>query len=464
MKLNNYSIRMHVSMLTMLPLLLMAISLGSFFLHARFYDLDHDLVMKGQLVARQLAADSEYGVFSNNLTFINGIAENALEQPDVRAVIILDADNKTLAATGKTPTALDQAQESIKTVKASSREGEMPHSNRLLSFVNPEMVIHDNESTVLLYQPILPTQVKLDDFEEQASAQPLGAVIIEMSWEKTHKIKSELLWFTLLATSSFLLITLYLVHLASRRIIEPISKLSSAIQSIGSGKLETRITQEGCINELCTLTTGINQMTADLQHERAVLQQRIDEATLQLRNLAFYDTLTLLPNRRLLNDRITQAMATSKRSGRYGALMFLDLDNFKPLNDQFGHAVGDLLLIEAARRIGSCLREADTVARIGGDEFVVMLCELDVNHAESIILAHKVAEKIRTELAIPYHLDYQAEGQPITKIDHHCTSSIGVALFLNHEHSQEEILNWADVAMYQAKSAGRNQIHFHKNT
>src|SRR5208337_2810231 len=87
----------------------------------------------------------------------------------------------------------------------------------------------------------------------------------------------------------------------------------------------------------------------------------------QVHNLAFYDALTQLPNRRLLNDRLTQTMAVSKRTGLYGALMFLDLDNFKPLNDNYGHGVGDLLLIEAARRIGSCVRETDTVARFGGD-------------------------------------------------------------------------------------------------
>jgi diguanylate cyclase (GGDEF)-like protein len=203
-------------------------------------------------------------------------------------------------------------------------------------------------------------------------------------------------------------------------------------------------------------------MTADLQHEREILQHRINEATSQLRGLAFYDTLTLLPNRRLLSDRLTQAMATSRRSGRYGALMFLDLDNFKPLNDQYGHAVGDLLLIEAARRISSCLRETDTVARFGGDEFVVMLTELDADRAGSVTLAQGVAEKIRAILAEGYSLNFDAAGQPEIMIEHRCTSSIGVMLFLNHELSQDEILYWADAMMYQAKKDGRNRICLHE--
>jgi diguanylate cyclase (GGDEF)-like protein/hemerythrin-like metal-binding protein/PAS domain S-box-containing protein len=180
----------------------------------------------------------------------------------------------------------------------------------------------------------------------------------------------------------------------------------------------------------------------------------------QIHNLAFYDALTQLPNRRLLNDRLGQTMAASKRSGRYGALMFLDLDNFKPLNDTYGHGVGDLLLVEVARRIGSCVRETDTVARFGGDEFVVMLSELDEDKTESTTQAGIVAEKIRATLAEPYLLTIQQEGKAERTIEHHCTSSIGVVLFLNHEASQEDIIKWADMAMYQAKEDGRNLIRF----
>ncbi len=180
----------------------------------------------------------------------------------------------------------------------------------------------------------------------------------------------------------------------------------------------------------------------------------------QIRNLAFYDELTQLPNRRLLDDRLRQAMAASKRSGLYGALMFLDLDNFKPLNDTYGHDVGDSLLVEAARRITGCVRKADTVSRFGGDEFVVMLGELDADRTGSIAQASIVAEKIRTILAEPYVLQFHREGHAETIVEHHCTSSIGVALFISHEASPENVLKWADMAMYQAKEGGRNLIRF----
>jgi len=181
-----------------------------------------------------------------------------------------------------------------------------------------------------------------------------------------------------------------------------------------------------------------------------------------IRNMAFYDTLTQLPNRRLLNDRLGQTMAASKRSGRYGAVMFLDLDNFKPLNDTHGHSVGDLLLVKAAYRITSCVRETDTVARFGGDEFVVMLGELDVDKAESLTQAGIIAEKICATLAEPYVLKIQHEGKAETTIEHHCTSSIGVVLFINHEASPEDIIKWADMAMYQAKQGGRNSVQFYQ--
>lgn len=180
----------------------------------------------------------------------------------------------------------------------------------------------------------------------------------------------------------------------------------------------------------------------------------------QVRQLAFFDPLTHLPNRRLLNDRLSRAMATSKRSGRFSATMFLDLDNFKPLNDMHGHEVGDLLLIEVAERLKDCVREMDTVARFGGDEFVVMICELETDKAGSAAAAAVVAEKIRVALSRPYVLKVQSDEQTVKTVEHHCSASIGVTLFVNHEESPSDILKEADNAMYAAKEAGRNMIRF----
>jgi len=171
----------------------------------------------------------------------------------------------------------------------------------------------------------------------------------------------------------------------------------------------------------------------------------------EIRNLAFYDSLTGLPNRRLLLERLRQAQATGNRSGRNRALLFIDLDNFKTLNDSKGHHVGDMLLQEVARRLAACMRESDTVARLGGDEFVVMLEDLSEFPEEAAAQAQIAGEKIIGIL-----------GQPCVLNGFEClsTSSIGITVFGDQKEVSNAVLQQADIAMYQAKAAGRNTMRF----
>ncbi|MDD4927559.1 MAG: diguanylate cyclase, partial [Methylotenera sp.] len=171
----------------------------------------------------------------------------------------------------------------------------------------------------------------------------------------------------------------------------------------------------------------------------------------EIQSLAFYDPLTGLPNRRLLLDRLNQALVVSARSSKGGALLFLDLDHFKTLNDTLGHDIGDKLLQEVANRLLACVREGDTVARLGGDEFVVMLEDLSEKSIEAATQVEHIGHKILTALNQPYQLDIH---------EHHSTPSIGIALFSDHGETQEELLKHADIAMYQAKKAGRNTLRF----
>ncbi|HLA33344.1 MAG TPA: diguanylate cyclase [Rhodocyclaceae bacterium] len=175
----------------------------------------------------------------------------------------------------------------------------------------------------------------------------------------------------------------------------------------------------------------------------------------EIKHLAFYDPLTHLPNRRLLIDRLHQALSTSRRNQRSGALLFIDLDKFKQINDTLGHDIGDLLLQNVGQRLLSCLRENDTAARIGGDEFIVMLEYLDEHPEAAVQQVKAVAEKILDTLNVPY-----------TLATHECRSSpsIGIALFLGHTHTVSELLKQADSAMYQAKAAGRNVYRFFDTT
>ena len=166
---------------------------------------------------------------------------------------------------------------------------------------------------------------------------------------------------------------------------------------------------------------------------------------------ANYDQLTSLPNRRLLNERVGHTLIASKRNKSYGALLFLDLDKFKALNDTLGHEYGDKLLIEVAKRLKACVREGDTVARLGGDEFVVLIENISVDSAEASQQTANIAEKIRVALNSSYQLNhYEYLSSP----------SIGVYLFNGKDESVDDVIKRADIAMYQAKDSGRNRVQF----
>lgn len=211
--------------------------------------------------------------------------------------------------------------------------------------------------------------------------------------------------------------------------------------------------KSGEIYPLLMTITSVRDDKQQVSHYVAVFRdisnRKLSEQAIN--QLAFYDPLTRLPNRRLLLDRLQQALALSARNGRHGALLFLDLDHFKIINDTQGHAMGDQLLIEAARRLRNCVREIDSVARLGGDEFVVLLEELGNEADEAVAQTELVAEKIRQELDKPYVLN---EFECLS------TVSIGISLFRGHRESANDLLQHADVAMYQAKTTGRNAIRF----
>jgi len=175
------------------------------------------------------------------------------------------------------------------------------------------------------------------------------------------------------------------------------------------------------------------------------------QAEEQIHQLAFYDSLTKLPNRRLLVDRLRHAMTAGIRKLDHGAILFIDLDNFKVLNDTRGHDVGDLMLVETARRLQECVRGADSVARLGGDEFIVMLEGLGAELDQAAAQARAVGEKIRSSLNLPYQL---------SEVEHHSSCSIGISLFRDHEITVDELLKRADTAMYEAKACGRNALRF----
>lgn len=183
--------------------------------------------------------------------------------------------------------------------------------------------------------------------------------------------------------------------------------------------------------------------------ERIKLSIEAIDREAAIKKLAFYDELTDLPNRRLLVDRLSHALTISARTGKRGAILFLDVDDFKKLNDSLGHAMGDLLLKQLSERLLSCVRQSDSVARLGGDEFVVMLENLSDDYHVALTQVEFICKQIISSLNLPYQLN---------KEEYQCSSSIGVALFGEHGTTFEELLKNADTAMYDAKKAGRNLL------
>ncbi|TXT41490.1 MAG: diguanylate cyclase/phosphodiesterase with PAS/PAC sensor(s) [Comamonadaceae bacterium] len=203
---------------------------------------------------------------------------------------------------------------------------------------------------------------------------------------------------------------------------------------------------DASVSVLCNATGNITHLVC-VTHD--ITEQK--QAEEKIRELVFYDQLTSLPNRTLLTDRLRQNMRISRRSGRYGALLFIDLDNFKSLNDTLGHGIGDLLLRQVAQRLALCVREGDTVANLGGDDFVVVLPSLSEDQAGAANTTEAVAQKILTALG---------QGFSLEEASYQCTASIGVTVFLGQTVTVDELMKQADLAMYKAKGSGRNVVRF----
>jgi len=227
---------------------------------------------------------------------------------------------------------------------------------------------------------------------------------------------------------------------------------SPSIDGKTQNELEVKIrcvdgTDRSYMTSLSPLSAGSSETTLVVLYD--ITERIIAEDS--IRNLVFYDQLTSLPNRRLLRDRLQQALASSTRSRKYIALLFIDLDNFKTINDTHGHTLGDMLLSQVALRLGSCVRFGDTVARLGGDEFVVMLEDLSTQDFDASQQVLGIGEKIIATLNAPYQLGSH---------QYHNTASIGITVFVDHSGSPDDLLTRADLAMYQAKAAGRNALCF----
>lgn len=564
-------IRQQTILVALIPILVMTLLFGSYSIYSRLADADRALLERASLIAHHLAGGSEYGLFSGNIELLKPELKTALMQRDVVSAVLLDANGKPLLAEGK------------------GKDLYAALSRR----VNAHAPLYTDDQILVLFVPVQPTPLNLEEPYEMAgstAAQPLGAVMLEISKDGMKRQKQEMLLFNILVMLVVLLLSMFVALWSARRISNPILSIALIIHKIGEGKLSTRIPPQPAVRELNELAENVNKMAQQLSHSRDTLEMRIQQATHDLRekkmeaeqahnearslneklsaalneletiieanpdilyvfntqgklikwnsnfekffgltpeqlrlrtvhdffcdedqqavagwleeifskgdssmeaqcprhdgalihylcngvvlrnlagevtgftgtgrditerreaaermrHMAHYDTLTDLPNRALFADRLQQALASAQRYQTHMALMFVDLDLFKHINDTLGHHIGDLLLQEVARRMLECVRSSDTVARIGGDEFVVLLNDIATG-ADALL----VAETIRHTLCQPLLL----EGHAVD-----ISSSIGIALYPDHASSQDDLINHADTAMYAAKESGRNIV------
>ncbi|MBK9572968.1 MAG: EAL domain-containing protein [Rhodoferax sp.] len=246
-------------------------------------------------------------------------------------------------------------------------------------------------------------------------------------------------WLSLAALLGSMLMMTWLGVILIRSIVRPLQRVIDTFRQISMGRYDTLIRIEGA------------DEVSEVMHALQAMQSKLGDDEAAIHKLAFYDPLTQLPNRRLLRDRLQLALNASARNQLYGAVLMIDLDNFKTINDGKGHDVGDDLLVQTARRIQSCLRQTDTVARLGGDEFVVMLESLCNDAGLAAVLAEGIGEKILHTIRQPCVL----ADQP-----HEHTASIGICLFPDFGTTIDDLLKHADLAMYQAKATGRDTQRF----
>lgn len=255
----------------------------------------------------------------------------------------------------------------------------------------------------------------------------------------------------LLGVFTFLIaLALIITYVIGSNLARAMKRLSVRVEGVTQGELEGDVPEIERQDEVGVMARALLKLR-DTSKEAAELRLEQLRAQETIKNLAFYDSLSHLPNRRLLLDRLQQALTAITRSGHAGALLFIDLDNFKSLNDTLGHYTGDILLRQVAKRLEACIRESDTVARLGGDEFVVMLLNLSEKPVEAAAQTESIGEKILAALSNTYQLDTYT---------YHCSASIGATLFYDNKQTADELMKQADIAMYQAKKAGRNTLRF----
>ncbi len=427
-------IRGRVIGLTVVPVAIIGFLLLFQLISGKIDDLDQSLRTRAVAIARQLAPAAEYGVASGNIEVLQTLLEKAAIEPDVRGVAVFADNGQWLAQVGL-GNWIDPARRHL----AKDHIQQIEYRDRLV-----------------YYAPITRTEVAVDDFNpvgERATAAAgqtrlLGWVGLEVSRSATVKSQRDAIVRSLLILLAGLGVSFYLAWRIGRQITRPILALTHTVSRIGEGHLDERVAQSGQA-ELGVLQRGVNHMAAHLQAMQGQMQAKIDQATARLVYQASHDALTGLINRREFEQRLERSRMSALEQGREHALCYMDLDQFKVINDSCGHAAGDELLRQLALMLKGKLRERDTLARLGGDEFALLLenCSIDD--------ALEVADAFRSEVQ-RFRFKW---GDRIFAVG----MSVGMVAINADSGTAAGLMSAADAACYVAKDRGRNQIHLYES-
>jgi diguanylate cyclase (GGDEF)-like protein len=428
--MKNLGIKSRVIFLGTIPALLFAIILVGYAITNIFGVLDQSLEDRGKVIASQLAPAAEYGVISGNSQVLQRLVQQALSnEQDLRTVMVVDSHGLTLALSGR---------ELPKTLIAE------------ITKENLEQIPQDKG--IIFTFPIYRSLVEIDDFSNLSSKElelkktytpeKIGQVYIELSNQTLQNIKQDLIVKIFLTAIFGLALSGLLAWKLGRNITKPIQEIAQAVNRIGEGVFSHTI-MENSSGELKTLQKGFNSMSSSLKHAYDGMQDKINDATSMLRHQAQHDDLTGLINRREFEVRLERCLKSVHENNAQHIFCFLDLDQFKLVNDTCGHSAGDELLKQVSILLANKMRERDTLARLGGDEFGLLLenCSLsDANQINNALL--KIIRDYRF-----------IHDDKIFNIG----VSIGLVVINQGFQSVSEVIHAADSACYSAKSAGRNQ-------
>lgn len=426
--MKHWGIKGKVLFLALAPAALIATVLAVHFMNSRMSDLEQSLRERGLAIARQLAPASEYGVFAGNREILQRLTDAALKESDISWVVITDINGDILAASGK--------------------PSRLPHVAQ--AHAGLDFAVAETDNALIFSAPVRLNQIELDDVPASDKTvqrvRSVGRVYVEMSRAGTVRRQNEMF------RNGFIILLLGLAASSvfafrmSREVTRPILRLSRAVRQIGKGNLDVRVAEESA-GELHVLEEGINNMAIALKMSHENLQEKIAEATARLSYQAAHDTLTGLPNRREFELRVERALLGAREQHQTHTLCYLDLDQFKVVNDTSGHVAGDELLRQLAVLLQGKLRDRDTLARLGGDEFGVLLENCNLEQAQPIA---EVLRQMVKEFRFVWH------DKPFT-----IGVSIGLVAITHDSESLSSLFSCADAACYAAKDRGRNRVHIY---